>query len=142
MLDPPIAELRAGGQPPASPVAELASPSQVTRLRQIFATELIKNGGDMRDAQFALGHAVHRSATTQRYVGFTEVKRLRELMETNPIRIEHGGRDLRLGASPNTGKGVPPFGCVGSQRRQSSAAHTRRQFLYVGSMTKIREFVS
>ena len=77
----------------------------------------------MRDAQFALGHA--SIATTQRYVGFTEVKRLRELMETNRIRIEHGGGSSRgLGVSPNTGKGVPPFGCVGDSAATSFVQRT------------------
>lgn len=53
-------------------------------LRHSFATELIHNGGNVRDAQVALGHV--SIATTQRYLGVTAARELRGLMEGNRIR--------------------------------------------------------
>lgn len=52
-------------------------------LRHTFANELIRNGGNLRDAQVALGHV--SIATTQRYLGFTAVRELRGLMEGSRV---------------------------------------------------------
>jgi integrase/recombinase XerD len=54
-------------------------------LRHTFANELLRNGGNLRDAQVALRHV--SIATTQRYLGFTAVRELRGLMEGSRISV-------------------------------------------------------
>lgn len=87
-----------------------AVPESGHALRHTFANDLLRNGGNLRDAQVALGHV--SIATTQRYLGFTAVRELRGLMEggrggVTPAWTRLPADDAAL---------LPPFGAVVSRQ--------------------------